>query len=85
MWEDQLFCNTEDSAESITLREFRAIRLLLHLNFCDIVSEPRVGRILLHEDNQAVVNILRAMVSALNPMMSELRRLHAWIRVQGCG
>jgi hypothetical protein len=65
---------TEERAEVITLRELKAVRLLLQRYFASYVAQAETKRILLHEDNQAVVHILNAMVSASRPMMAELRR-----------
>lgn len=83
LWEGRGFWTMEDRAQSITLRELRAVRLLLHRHFCDFVSDPHIRRILLHEDNQAVVYILNAMVSASRPMMAELRKIEKLLRVLG--
>ena len=66
---------TEEGKQSITLRE------LLHRNFAVYVSEPRVKRLLLHKDNQAVMAILNAMVSASRPMMVEIWKLEVLMRV----
>ena len=67
----------------LLLRELRAVRLLLHRHFADYVSDPRVRRLLLHEDNQAVVYVLNAMVSASKEMMIELRKLEVLLKVLG--
>lgn len=83
LWEGQGFWTQADRAESITLRELRAVRLLLHRHFAEYVSRPDVTKILLHEDNQAVVFILNAMVSASAPMMTELRKLEVLMRALG--
>lgn len=83
LWEGKGFWTTEERGQSITLRELRAVRLLLHRHFCDYVSAPGVRKILLHEDNQAVVFVLNAMVSSSKPMMAELRKLEVLMRVQG--
>lgn len=83
LWEGRGFWTAEDRVESITLLELRAVRLLLQRDFADYVSQPKVRRVLLHEDNQAVVYVLNAMVSASRPMMAELRRLQALMRALG--
>lgn len=67
----------------LILRELRAVRLLLHINFYDYVSEPSVRRILLHEDNQALMYVLNSMGSASKPMMAALRKLEVLMRVMG--
>lgn len=68
---------------SISLRELRAVRLVLSRSFADYVSAPHIRRLLLHEDNAAVVAILNSMVSASRPMMSEIRKLRVLLRVLG--
>jgi hypothetical protein len=70
-------------AEAITLRELKAVRLLLQRHFSSYVAQEDTKRIPLHEDNQAVVHILNAMVSASRPMMAELRRLEVMLRALG--
>jgi hypothetical protein len=83
LWEGQGIWGTRERAESITLRELKAVRLLLQRHFAAFVARPSTKRILVHEDNQAVVHILNAMVSASRPMMAELRRLEVMLRVLG--
>lgn len=61
-----------DRHKSITWRELRAIRRLLSGSFARYVSDPTVCRLLVHEENQAVISILNAMVSASKAMMTEL-------------
>lgn len=75
LWEGQGFCTVAYIQESITLRELRAVSLLLARSFARLVSSPKNKHLLIREDNQAVVAVLNAMVSASNPMMAELRRL----------
>jgi hypothetical protein len=58
-------------------------RLLLQKHFASLVAKAETKLILLHEDNQAVVHILNAMVSASRPMMAELRRLEVMLRILG--
>lgn len=53
----QGFWRPEDRKESITLRELSVMRNL-HSLFTEYVSRPDVTKILLHEDNQAVVFIV---------------------------
>lgn len=83
LWEAQGFWSAEERQQSITLRELRAVRLLLQKSFASYVSDPKVKKILLHEDNSAVVHILNSMVSASPSMMSELRKLR--MLLQGLG
>jgi hypothetical protein len=80
LWEGRGLWATEERAESITLRELKAVRLLLQRHFASFVAAAETKRILLHEDNQAVVLILNAMVSASRPMTAELRRLEVMLR-----
>jgi hypothetical protein len=83
LWEGRGLWATEERAEPITLRELKAVRLLLQRHFASFVAAAETKRILLHEDNQAVVHILNAMVSASRPMMAELRRLEVMLRILG--
>lgn len=76
LWEAQCFWTTTPRA-----REPRAVRLLLVQSFAYYGSYPRTERVLLHEDNQAVVSILNSMVSVSHPMMSELRNLCCLLHV----
>lgn len=83
LWEGRGIWTAEERAQSITLRELRAVRLLLHRHFSAYVSDPHVKRLLLHEDNQAVVTVLNAMVASSPALMSELRKLRAMLA--SCG
>jgi hypothetical protein len=55
LWEGLGFWEARDRAESITLRELRAVRLLLQCHFAEYVSREEMRKILLHKDKQAVV------------------------------
>ena len=83
MWAGRGFWTAADRVQSITLRELRAVRLLLQQHFAEYVKDDRVKRVLLHEDNRAVVYVLNAMVSASRPLMSELRKLRQLLEVLG--
>jgi hypothetical protein len=83
LWEGQGLWTTRERAEPITLRELKAVRMLLHRHFASFVARAETRKLLLHEDNQSVVRILNAMVSASRPMMAELRRLETMMRVLG--
>jgi hypothetical protein len=61
----------------------KAVRLLLQKHFEYFVAKAETKRILLHEDNQAFVHILNAMVSTSRRMMAELRRLEVLLRILG--
>lgn len=82
-WVGQGFWTAEDRAQSITLRELRTVRLLLHRSFVGYVSSPTIRQILLHEDSQSVVTILKVMVSAIPPMMAGLRKLRKLLHAFG--
>lgn len=47
------------------------------------MSDPRTRHILLQQDNQAVVNIVNAMVSTSKPMMVELHKLQKTLQALG--
>jgi hypothetical protein len=81
LWAGRGMWEARDRVESITLRELRAVRLLLQRHFADYVRREETRKLLLHEDNQAVVYILKAMVSSSTRMMQELRRLQAVMQV----
>jgi hypothetical protein len=59
------------------------MRLFLQKNFASFVAKAETKRILLHEDNQAVVHILNSMVSASRPMMVDFWRLEVMLRIMG--
>ena len=48
LWVGQGFWTAEERSKSITLRELRAVRLLLHQSFANYVSDPHVGLSLIH-------------------------------------
>lgn len=83
LWEGRGLWEAKDRMESITLRELKSVRLLLQRHFAEYVKDPSVRRLLLHEDNRAVVYILNSMVSASRPMMAELRKLQALMSALG--
>lgn len=83
LWEGRGLWEARDRMEGITLRELKAVRLLLQRHFAEYVQDPSVQRLLLHEDNQAVVYVLNSMVSASRPMMAELRKLQALMAALG--
>jgi hypothetical protein len=60
----------EQRAQEIAMREPKAVRLLLQRQLASYVVQAETRRILSHEDNQAMVHILNAMVSASRPMMA---------------
>lgn len=62
--------SSEEVGAHITLKELRAVRLTIEA----FLPELRGRRVLLHEDNQAVVSVLTRLTSASPALMSELRR-----------
>jgi hypothetical protein len=64
-----------DRRDSISVRELRAVRLLMSRHFAEELSHPLTRRLLLWEDNQAVVAAINKMTSKSTAMMSELRKL----------
>lgn len=83
LWEVKGFWTAADRAQSITLRELRAVRILLQRHFTVNVSRPEVHRLFLHKANMAVCYILNAKTSASKLMSAELRRLQAMMRLMG--
>jgi hypothetical protein len=83
LWEGRGLWASEERAEPITLRELKAVRLLLQKHFASFVAKTDTKLIFLHEDNQSVVHNLNAVVSASRPMMAELRRLEVMLRILG--
>lgn len=75
MWCDQSVWDWRSRARSITLRELKAIRLLLSRQIGVRVREEEIQRLKIWCDNQAVVHIVNSMVSASAEMMVELRKL----------
>lgn len=73
--ESQRVWNWKDRSQSITLRELKAIRLLLMGNLGQELEKRQWKKVLLRVDNSAVVHITNSLVSASRPMMRELRRL----------
>lgn len=61
---------TPDREQHITYKELKAVRLAI-LSFLPLV---RGRRLLLHEDNQAVVRILTSLTSRSPELMNELRK-----------
>ena len=66
----------EERRLTISVRELRAVRLLLLGHFASLAKGSEVRRVLLWEDNSAVVSAINRMVSKSPAMMSELRKLH---------
>lgn len=74
-WHAQGIWSWKDRAQSITLRELKAVRLMLTGSLGKRIVAEQHRDLLLHVDNQAVVHITNAFVSSSRPMMRELRKL----------
>lgn len=72
---DQNVWTWRDRAKSITLRELKAIRMLLSRQLGDKVRKKAVTKLLLHVDNQVVVHVCNSYVSPSRALMRELRKL----------
>jgi hypothetical protein len=75
VWKEQGVWAWTDREESISVRELRAVRLLLQgtLGYQSRAAGMKLLRLCM--DNAACVHVTRAFVSASAPMMRELRRL----------
>lgn len=74
-WKAQGIWSWQDRANSITYRELKHIRVLLS-GYLETKAVERMRiRLLLNVDNQAVVHITNAFVSASRPLMREIRCL----------
>ena len=65
------FWYEDDRAEHITFKELKAVRYAV----MTFLEELRGRRVLLHEDNQAVVSIVTHLTSRSPRLMTELRKL----------
>ena len=74
-WHAQSIWDWRDRAHSISYRELKAIRKLLMGHLGHKLEQESVQRLLLHVENQAIVHVTNALVSASRPMMRELRKL----------
>ena len=74
-WHAQGIWDWRDRAHSISYRELKAIRKLLMGHLGHKFEQESVQSLLVHVDNQAVVHITNAQVSASRPMMRDLRKL----------
>lgn len=75
MYVDQEIWSWKERATSITHRELKAVRLSLQRHLGRQLATRDVRRVLLHGDNQSVVHVLNAFISASAALMTELRRL----------
>ncbi len=69
--EDRGFWTNPDLGEHITFQELKAVRCAIH----SFLPELKGRRILLHEDNQSVIEVLMHLTSKSPVMMCELRKL----------
>lgn len=83
MWCGQGVWSWQERAESINLRELRAVRMMLLGCLKEPIMRNGVKELLLHADNQSVVHIANSFVSASRPMMRELRRLKVVLEEMG--
>lgn len=83
LWCAQGVWDLRSRASSITLRELKAIRLLLTGALGQKIQRLDVNSLLLHVDNQAVVHITNSFVSASSTMMKELRKLKVVLDAMG--
>ena len=60
-----------DLVEHITFKELKAVRCAIQA----FLPELKGRRLLLHEDNQSVINVLTHLTSKSPTMMCELRKL----------
>ena len=65
------FWSAEDRQQHITWKELKAVRLAV----MSFLPRLRGRKVLLHEDNQAVVGVLTHLTSRSPAMMNELRKL----------
>jgi hypothetical protein len=74
-WQEQGIWSWRDRAESISVRELRAVRVLLQGSIGERSRAEGMHVMRLCLDNTSCVHVTRAFVSASTPMMRELRRL----------
>lgn len=81
-WDQEVWL-WRDRAQSIILRELKAIRRFLMGSMGQIIEKKDLKSVLLHVDNQAVVQITNAFVSSSRLVMAELRRLKKELDFKG--
>lgn len=74
-WEAQQVWTAKDRSDPITVRELRAVRLVLEGKLGQRSQEHGMQVLRLCVDNTGVVAAARSFTSASRPMMSELRKL----------
>ena len=83
LWDCQGLWGPYERHNPITMRELRAVRMTLRHHFSQFLRDPRTQHLLVHLDNQPVVRILKAMVSASPALISELRKLRSMLEILG--
>jgi hypothetical protein len=74
-WQDQGIWEWKDRAECISVRELKAICMVLMGTLGDRVKKEGITLLRLCVDNSSVVHVTNAFVASSSPMMRELRRL----------
>jgi hypothetical protein len=74
-WQDQGIWEWKDRAECISVRELKAIRMVLMGTVGERVKKEGISLLKLCVDNSSVVHVTNAFVASSRPMMREIRRL----------
>jgi hypothetical protein len=74
-WQDQEIWQWKDKAECVSVRELKAIRMVLMRTLGERVKKEGIFLLRLCVDNSSVVHVPNAFVASSKPMMRELRRL----------
>jgi hypothetical protein len=74
-WQGQGIWEWKDRAECISVRELKAIFMVLMETLGERVKKEGVYLLRLYIDNSSVVHVTNAFVASSKPMMRELRRL----------
>jgi hypothetical protein len=74
-WQDQGIWKWKDREECISVRELKAIRMVLMGTLGERVKKEGISLLRLCVDNSSVVHVTNAFVASSRPMMRELRRL----------
>jgi hypothetical protein len=74
-WQDQGIWDWKDRAECISVRELKAIRVVLMGTLRERVKKEGINLLRLCVDNSSVVHVTNAFEASSRPMMRELRRL----------
>ena len=82
-WEAQQVWTANDRGDPITVRELRAVRLVLEGKLGQRSQEHGMQVLRLCVDNTGVVAAARSFTSASRPMMNELRKLKAVLDARG--